>query len=144
MRGETWIVGVLSLLPLLAACESSQGGSDASCVGPYLNDQPPAGMFRAPRPAVGPGGSLTLYGHWYTSTCSDTGGNTSPKPLPPVRLTISLPGGPVLHLGPFTPEGRDMGFSTKVQLPARTSAGIVTVRDDGHNAATYRFAIGST
>lgn len=143
MRGKRWIAVAFSLLPLLASCGSSQGGSDASCVGPYLNDQPPAETFRPPRPTVGPGSSLTLYGHWYTSTCNDTGGNAPLKALPPVRLTISLPGGPTMHLGPFTPMGRDMGFSTKVQLPAQTSAGIVTVRDDGHNVATYKFAVGS-
>jgi hypothetical protein len=41
---------------------------------------------------------LKVYGHWYTSTCDGTGGHESLKPLPPVRLTLTLPGGEVEHL----------------------------------------------
>lgn len=134
--------GGLPLLPLLAACGSSQGGSDRSCVGPYIDNQPPSGTYGAPRPTVDPGATLTLYGHWYTSTCNDTGGNDSPEPLPPTRLTISLPGGSVLRLGPFTPTGKNMGFSAKVQLPAQTPAGTATVSDDRGSTAIYKFTIG--
>lgn len=129
------------MLTLLAACGGSQGGSDASCVGPYVDDQPPGGAYGAPPPTVSSGGNLTLYGHWYTSTCNDTGGNAPLKPLPPVRLTINLPGGSVMHVGPFTPKGKDLGFSTTVQLPARTPAGIVTVNDNLANATAYKFTI---
>ena len=90
MGCRRWIVGGVSLLPFLAACSSSQDGSGRSCVGPYVDDQPPTGTYGAPRPTVNPGGALTLYGHWYTSTCNDTGGLGPLTPLPPTRLTISL------------------------------------------------------
>lgn len=143
MGRRRWIAGGLSLLSLLTACGSSQGSSDASCVGPYVDDQSPTGTYGAPPPTVSSGGKLRLYGHWYTSTCNDTGGNASLKPLPPVRLTINLPGGSVMHVGPLTPGGKDMGFSTTVQLPAQTPAGTATVNDNLADATTYKFTISS-
>ncbi len=49
---------------LLVAC-SSAGDSNASCVGPYLDDQPPSGQHGAPAPTASSGDTLTIYGHSY-------------------------------------------------------------------------------
>ena len=98
----------------------AKGASSASCIGPYLNDQPPIGPFRGPVPTVNPGATITVYGHWYTSTCNDTGGHDPLKPLPPVHLNLTLPGGDVQQLGEFHPSGKDMGFSISVRVPAAT------------------------
>jgi hypothetical protein len=121
---------------------SSGGTSSASCVGPYLNDQPPSGPFRAPAPIVSPGDTLTLHGHWYTTTCNDTGGDDPLKPMRPVHLTLTWPGGAVERLGALSPAGVDMGFSATVRVPAGTPAGIARVHDDRPGAPTYRFHIG--
>ena len=121
---------------------NANGTSSASCVGPYLNDQPPSGPFRGPVPTVSPGATITIYGHWYTSTCNDTGGNDPLKPLPTVHLTLTLPGGDVQELGEFNPSGQDMGFFTGVHVPAAKRAGTATVRDDQQHPATYRFKVG--
>ena len=154
---RTRLLGASGLLLLCAACggpsnangtpdESAtsdlNGTSSASCVGPYLNDQPPSGPFQGPVPTVNPGGTITIYGHWYTSTCNDTGGNDPLKPLSPVHLTLTLPGGAVQELGVFNPSGGDMGFSTRVHVPEATQAGTATVRDDQQYPATYRFKVG--
>ena len=111
-------------------------------MGPYLNDQPPSGAFRGPTPTVAPGDTLTIYGHWYTSTCNDTGGHAPLVPLQPVHLSLTLPGGAVEPLGTFTPAGQDMGFSTTVLVPAGTPVGTATVIDDREYPATYPFEIG--
>lgn len=122
----------------------ANGTSNASCVGPYLNDQPPSGPFRGPVPTVRPGATITIYGHWYTSTCNDIGGEHDPlKPLPPVHLTLALPGGEEQALGEVNPSGRDMGFSIVVHVPAGTRTGTATVRDDQRYPATYKFKVGS-
>lgn len=142
MGRRGWIVGGLAMLPLFAACGSSQSGSGGSCVGPYVDDQPPTGTYGVAPPTVNPGAALTLHGHWFISDCDDTGGQLSRKPLPPTRLTVSLPGGSVLRLGPFNPAGKDMGFTATMQLPAHTPAGTATVSDDRHSAPIYRFTIG--
>jgi hypothetical protein len=118
------------------------GTASASCVGPYLNDQPPSGPFRGPIPTVRPGGTIRIYGHWYTSTCNDTGGDDPLKPLRPVHLTLTLPGGDVQELGVFDPSGADMGFSTLVHVPETTQAGTASVRDDQQHPVTYRFKVG--
>ena len=145
------LLGALGLLLMSAACGGSSnahdasnanGTSNASCVGPYLNDQPPGGPFRGPVPTVSPGATITIYGHWYTSTCNDTGGHDPLKPLPPVHLTLSLPGGDVQELGEFNPNGQDMGFSASAQVPAATKAGTAMVRDDQPYPATYEFKVG--
>jgi hypothetical protein len=128
--------------PSANATRDPNGTSSTSCVGPYLNDQPPSGPFRGPVPTVSPGSSITIYGHWYTSTCNDTGGIDPLKPLPTVHLTLTLPGGDVHELGQFDPCGKDMGFSTQVQVPAATQAGIATVHDDQQYPAAYRFKVG--
>lgn len=120
----------------------ANGTSNASCVGPYLNDQPPSGPFHGPVPTVTPGAAITIYGHWYTSTCNDTGGDDPLKPLPTVHVTVTLPGGDVQELGAFDPGGKDMGFSTEVHVPVATRAGTATVRDDRPYPATYRFKVG--
>lgn len=133
---------MLPWLALLAACGTGQGGADTSCVGPYIDDQPPFGTYGAPAPTVNPGQTLPLYGHWYTNTCNDTGGHDLPQPLPPTHLTVSLPGGYVLRLGPFTPHGKDMGFHTTVQLPAHLPAGPATISDDRSSTAIYEFMVG--
>jgi len=118
------------------------GTASASCVGPYLNDQPPSGPFRGAIPTVRPGGTIRIYGHWYTSTCNDTGGHDPLEPLRPVHLILTLPGGAVEPLGEFTPGGRHMGFSTRVHIPAGAPAGSATVSDDREYPATYGFEIG--
>jgi hypothetical protein len=144
------MASLLVTLPVLAACGSSSGGhatatgAAASCVGPYLNDQPPKGPFRASAPTVRPGETLTIYGHWYTDTCNDTGGHDPLLPLSPVQLTVALPDGRTEHLGRFTPSGRDMGFAAAVCIPAATPAGTATIRDDVVPYSTsYRFTIGT-
>jgi hypothetical protein len=142
--GKWAILGGASALLLLAtACGGSpgtRGAENASCVGPYLNDQPPTGAFRGPVPTVRPGDTITVYGHRYTTTCNDTGGDDPQEPLPPVRLTVTLPGGVAQPLGEFTPAGDDLGFSTMVDVPANTPAGTATVRDDLQH--TYTFSVG--
>jgi hypothetical protein len=79
---------------------------------------------------VPPGATITLYGHWYTSTCNDTAGNDALMPLPTVHMSVKLPGGDVQELGESDPSGKDMGFSTEVHLPVSARAGTATVRDD--------------
>ena len=93
-------------------------------------------------PSVSPGATITIYGHWYTSTCNDTGGNDPLTPLSPVHLTLTLPGGDVQELGEFNPSGQDLEFFTGVHVPAATRAGTATVRDDQQHPATYRFKVG--
>lgn len=151
------LLGVLSLLLLCAACgdpsnangasgrngeSGSNGSASASCAAPYLSDRSPGGPFRGPVPTVSPGGTLTIYGHWYTSTCNDTGGTDPLRPLAPVRLTLTLPGGDTRELGEFSPSGTDMGFSTDVRVPPAAQAGTATVSDDQQHPATYTFRIG--
>lgn len=136
-------LGVL-LIVLSTACSGSSGaggGAAASCVGPYLNDQPPSGPFRAPTPTVAPGEGLTVYGHWYTETCNDTGGEEPLVPLEPVHLTLTLPDGSVTELGEFEPHGGDMGFSTTVTVPTGTPSGVATVSDGRSLPATYEFNV---
>jgi hypothetical protein len=151
------LLGAWGLLLLCVACGSpsnvtstsganvtsnANGSSNASCVGPYLNDQPPSGPFHGPVPTVTPGATITIYGHWYTSTCNDTGGHDPLKPLPTVHVTVTLPGGDVQELGEFDHGGKDMGFSAAVHVPVATRAGTATVRDDRQYPATYRFKVG--
>jgi hypothetical protein len=140
------LVVVLALVLSSAGCadlHSERGSSGgASCVGPYLNDQPPTGPFRGPTPTVSTGAAITIYGHWYTSTCNDTGVHNHLEPLPPVHLTLTLPGGASKELGVFKPQGQDMGFSAAVNVPVGTPAGTATVRDDQPNPATYEFQVG--
>lgn len=59
----------------LLATALSVGPASASCVAPYIDDQPPGGDFGAAPPTVAPGGRITVYGHFYTETCNDTGGD---------------------------------------------------------------------
>jgi hypothetical protein len=119
----------------------TSGTSSASCVGPYLDDQRPDGVFGGPAPTVGPGETVTIYGHWYTRTCNDTGGHDPLVPMPPVHLVLTLPGGAVEELGEFSPQGQDMGFSAAVRVPEGTPAGIATVRDDLPYLTTYKFKV---
>jgi hypothetical protein len=141
------LVCVLAGTAMLAGCgtASSPGvQAEASCVGPYLDDQPPGGRFGAPEPAVAPGTSLEIHGHWYTSTCNDQGEDDPVVALPDVTLTVTFPGGRSVQLGPFTPSGRDMGFAATIDIPADARTGPVTVSDDREYPATYRFRIGGT
>lgn len=126
-----------------AGCAAGDGGSSgASCVGPYLNDQPPTGPFRGPVPTVSPGHSLTIYGHWFTSTCNDTGDHAPLSALPPVRLSLHLPDGAVRRIGVFRAHGQDMGFSIRVSVPKGTPAGKATVQDDSASHRTFQFKVG--
>jgi hypothetical protein len=130
------------VVPMLVACGgSSSGGANASCVGPYLDDQQPGGRYGAPAPTVTTGETLTVYGHGYTSTCNDTGGDDPQEPLAPVHLTLTLPGARVVPLGEFTPHGRDMGFKADVHIPRGTRGGTAMIRDDQTNPVTYRFKV---
>lgn len=145
MKRVAWLV---LLVPMLVGCgdrgpggtttlrHEQIGGASASCVGPYLDDQPPDGRFGAPTPTVTAGDTLTIHGHFYTETCNDTGGDDPLVPMAPVRLMVALPGGHQLDLGTFTPGGRDMGFSVDVGVPVSTPEGRALVRDDlGHRYA---------
>ncbi len=123
--------------------QGAGGNSAGSCVAPYLNDQPPDGVVGGPAPTVSPGGTLTVYGHWYTSTCNDTGQHAPLKALAPVHLTVTLPGGAVEELGEFHPQGNDMGFSTTVRIPVGTPAGPADIHDDRAPEAHFQFAIGN-
>jgi hypothetical protein len=128
----------------LTGCGSSGGGgggANASCVGPYLDDQPPGSTTKGSAASVAPGETLTVHGHWYTSTCNDTGGHDPMQPLPPVRLTLTLPDGQVQRLGQFSPGGEDMGFSTAVQIPSGTPGGTAAVRDDRDPQAAYEIVV---
>lgn len=138
------LLGASALLLLCTSCgvgSNAGGTSGASCATPYLNDQPSRGPSRGPRPTVRPGATITVYGHWYTLTCNDTGGQEKSRPLPPVHLTLTLPGGGVQDLGAGTPSGQDMGFSSRVHVPAATRAGIATVHDDREPPASYTFEV---
>lgn len=143
-RSHRAAAGTSALLLLLTGCGIAQdpGGSSASCVGPYLNDQPPSGAFHGPRRTVSPGGTITIHGHWYTATCNDTGGHDPLTPLAPVHLTLRLPGGTSKDLGERHPHGRDMGFAVTVRVPVGTPPGTATVRDGRHPPATYAFTVG--
>ena len=128
-------------LIVLAGCSATNGTSAASCVGPYLDNQPPSGDYGVPAPTVSPGATLTVYGHWYTSTCDDTGQHDPPVALAPVHLTLVLPDGQRESLGVFSPAGPDMGFTTTLHVPEATSPGTAKVLDGiGH---VYQFHIRS-
>lgn len=142
-------LGALGVLVVLSCAECSDPAvtdddSASSCVGPYLDDQPPSGTFRAPTPTVAPGDQLTIYGHWCTDTCNDTGdgGSSMPMPMPMVRLTLTLPDGAVEEHGQFEPHGRDMGFSTDVSVPraccSLPTCGPVADQPDLHGADALR------
>lgn len=137
------VLAASSVALAAAACAgtSSAGGGNASCVGPFLDDQPPGGAFRGPMPTVRPGGTIVVHGHWYTDTCNDTGQHDPLAPLPPVHLTVRWPDGAVLDLGSFRPAGRDMGFSTEVHVPADVAAGRATVSDHRDPGATFAFRV---
>lgn len=140
MRRACWLI---VLIPLLVACQGLGGqGVAHSCVGPYLDAQPPGGRYGDPPPTVRPGSTLEVYGHWYTSTCNDTGGNDPLVPLPDVELTLTLPGGQTRNLGRHTPGGPDLGFKTVVRIPADTRSGTATIKADGPYPAEFRFEIG--
>ncbi len=136
------ILAVIALVPLLAACTSFTAGESASCVSPYIDDQGLRGTFGAPTATASAGDNLTLYGHWYTSTCNDTNqGNGDPAPLPPVRLTLTLPDKTVHNLGSFTPAGADVGFHVVVHLPRTAVPGTASITDDREPPAVYHFTI---
>lgn len=138
----------ITTMLLCAGCSSlTEGGTtEASCVGPYLDDQPPGGGYGAAAPTVSPGETITIYGHWYSATCNDAGQDRPIEALPPARLSLTLPsetaGKVGQQLGEFTPSGRDMGFAVDVQVPTGTPAGTATVRDASPAGATYEFEVG--
>ncbi len=139
------LLGAACLLLACAACGGAQGGdvtSAGSCVAPYLDTVPPDAPSVAAEAPVAPGDSLTVYGHWYTETCNDTGGHDPEVPMPPVHLTVTCPGGAVDDLGEAGPGGGDMGFSVVVQVPVGTPTGVAKIRDDQEYPSTYRFRVG--
>ena len=158
------LVCLLAGLVALSGCGTAQRGADdpprsqtvdsaagdahaaASCVGPYLDDQPPGGTFGGPAPTVRPGDSLEVYGHFYTRTCNDTGQDRPLVALPDVRLTVTFPNGDEVLLGPFTPGGRDMGFAATIEVPSDARAGEVMVTDgrDDPGPFLYEFWIGDS
>ncbi len=115
--------------------------ANASCAGPYLDAVPPNTATAPPVAMVDPGDSVTVYGHWYTSTCNDTGGRDPLEPLAPVHLKLTLPDGTTRDLGSFTPSGLDMGFRAVVRIPRRIPAGLATISDDRENPARYKVQI---
>lgn len=145
LRVQAAHAAILVATLLLGACSGTKPGagqeSVGGCNGPYLNTEPPGGSFPGPTATVSPGDALTIYGHGYTSTCNDTGESDERQPLPPVQLTVTLPGGKTTNLGTFAPQGGDMGFSTTLTVPAGTPSGIAKVSDDGEETATYRFEV---
>ncbi|MXG91757.1 hypothetical protein GRQ65_19630 [Nocardioides sp. YIM 123512] len=75
---------------------------------------------------------MTLYGHFFRSGCNDTGNCVDEeRPLPPVTLLVTYPGGGTEELGPLTPAGWDSGFRTELTIPAGTPPGRIRVRYDG-------------
>ncbi|WP_017935977.1 hypothetical protein [Nocardioides sp. Iso805N] len=128
------------LIPLLAACSDTSSGQNASCRGPYLDDQSPTGVYGAPAPTIQPGRTVTIYGHWYTDTCNDTSIDNAPlKPLPAVQLTLRMSDRSAVSLGRFVPDGPDMGFKVSVRVPTTAPQGAATITDDLNN--TYRFTV---
>ena len=149
VRWVRLVAVVVGTTLLCAACGGSSSDGDdrhvtsaASCVGPYLDDVAPEGARRTATVAE-PGTTVVVFGHWYTSTCNDTGGDAALVPLAPVRLTVTLPGGRTQTLGPFEPGGGDLGFSASVVLPGDLPPGAVTVQDDQEPPATFRFTVGN-
>ena len=141
MKRVCWL---LILLPLLAACAGpgdNGGGSSAACAGPYIDDQPSGSRPEAPPLTIRPGATVDLYGHGYTSTCNDTGGDDPLEPLPDVQLTLTLPGGQVERLGRYSPTSPEMGFKVAVRIPADSQTGSATISDDRPQPATFRFLI---
>jgi hypothetical protein len=126
-----------------ASTTGTVAGEGASCVAPYLDSVPPDATSVAAAHPVRPGASVTVYGHWYTSTCNDTNHSHDPlRPLRPVHLTAIWPNGEVQRLGTFTPAGRDMGFSVVVHVPREARPGTARIRDDQAHPSTYRFHVG--
>ena len=150
---------VLAALVLATGCGSSTGsgggtgggtgsgggGAAASCAAPYLDDRPPGEPSHGGRPVVRVGEDVTVYGHFYTSTCNDTGGDTGGhdplEPLPPVTLTVRMPDGDVVDLGTHTPSGPDAGFAAVLHVPPTAAPGVATVRDDGDPHATLEIEV---
>ena len=136
------IVALAAALPLLAACGSlEQGGtSNASCVGPYLDAHPPGAGYGGKPPTVHAGSDLTVYGHWFTSTCNDTNQAHDPlRALPPETLTLTLPGAEATPLGTFNPTGEDLGFEVTIHVPPDTPTGRALVT--GEDGRTFRFHV---
>jgi hypothetical protein len=117
------------------------GQPAASCVGPFLGDHPPGDRRAAPSPSIRPGESLELRGHFYMRTCNDTGQDRPLVALPDVRLTVTFPNGGTVQFGPFTPGGRDMGFTATIHVPVDAGAGTATVTDDLDYPRTFEFQI---
>lgn len=148
MRAAAWVL-LVALLGAACAGTSSDspgdagggGGAAASCVGPYVDDQPPGGRYGVPPPTVAPGGSVTLYGHWYTSTCDDTGQDEPDVPRPDVTLTVTWADGRRTELGPYAPGGADVGFAAVLVVPLGVPAGTVSVTD-GRGGPGYTFTVG--
>jgi hypothetical protein len=150
-RTQTTAGALAAAVFLLGACSTAQKEhndvSSAGCYGPWLDDdavgEPPDGPPSDTVVTISPGETVKVYGHGYTSTCNDTGGDSDLRPLGPVSLTVSLPGGGGLQLGEFTPrvEKTDVGFVVSVSVPGGTPSGAAVVSDDRSPATTYRFTV---
>ena len=134
------LVIAASLLLVLGACGHGTGATTSySCVGPYLDTVPPGTSSVQAEEPVHPGDTVTIYGHGYTTTCNDTGGNDAVEPMAPAHLMITWPGGSAEPLGTFTPLPPDLGFRVEVEVPAGTPSGVAKVRD--REGTTYRFRV---
>ena len=134
----------LLLLATGTACGATGGGNtDASCAQPYLDARPPGGTYGPDGsvPSVPAGSTIRVYGHWFTTTCNDTGGHAPLEPMDPVRLELTLPGGSTRDLGTFTPSGDDLGFSTVVEVPAGTPEGRAGVGTTSGEGAPFVFTV---
>ena len=118
------------------------GGAAASCAAPYLDADPPGTTTSASTVTlVAPGDSVTVFGHWYTSTCNDTGLHDPLEPLPPVHLTLTFPSGRATDLGVFTPSGPDLGFTATFRIPPGTRPGLVRISDDQEHPSVYKVRV---
>lgn len=150
-RTRATAAALVAAVFVFAACGTGQtegnAVSSAGCYGPWFDNdavgEPPDSPTVDPVVSMSAGETIDLFGHGYTSTCNDTGGHSGLRPLGPVHLTASLPGGSKIQLGEFTPraEKADVGFVVSVTVPAGTPAGTAVLSDDLSPATTYRFTI---
>ncbi|MFT4082662.1 MAG: hypothetical protein QM638_08755 [Nocardioides sp.] len=127
-------VGLVASLPHSAR----EGGSSASCVGPFLSLRadrvvPREGSSRTTR--VSPGETLRLYGSHYVTRCGDliqAGRVINPiRPMKHVTLTLRS-GGTSSVLAEVRPDA-DGSFVTVVRIPPGTGPGRARIADGHRN-----------